>query len=177
MSEPQRWLVMGASGAGKSTLARRMGQILGLPVVHLDYHYWHAGWVPTPDDEWAEVVRELSRTDSWVMDGNYSRTLQERLPYAQEGVLLDFPPWVCLYRVLKRAFGGGPRPDIPPGCTKDALDLDFIWWVVSYRWRSRPKVLKRFAEHPDIPLTVLRSERHVELFVRELARSGAPEAR
>ena len=176
MIEPRRWLVMGASGAGKSTLARRMGQILGLPVVHLDFHYWHAGWVPTPDDEWAEVVAELSRAESWVMDGNYSRTLEERLPYAHEGVLLDFPPWVCLYRVLKRAFGNGRRPDIPPGCTRDSLDLEFVWWIVSYRWRSRPKVLRRFQAHPDVPLTILRSDRDVDRFVRRLRDTPAGEA-
>ena len=47
-------LVVGPGGAGKSTFARRLGERTGLPVIHLDEHYWRPGWEPTPDDEWRE---------------------------------------------------------------------------------------------------------------------------
>lgn len=32
----RRVLIIGNSGGGKSTLARRLGEKLGLPVIHLD---------------------------------------------------------------------------------------------------------------------------------------------
>ena len=59
----QRIAVIGSGGAGKSTLARQIGAILGLPVIHLDHHYWSPGWVPTPDDEWWCCQRGLLAGD------------------------------------------------------------------------------------------------------------------
>ena len=43
----RRWLILGAGGAGKSRLAREMAELLGLPVIHLDRHFWNPGWVET----------------------------------------------------------------------------------------------------------------------------------
>jgi adenylate kinase family enzyme len=40
----RRVLVVGGPGAGKSTFARRLGEKLALPVIHLDFHYWRSGW-------------------------------------------------------------------------------------------------------------------------------------
>ena len=50
-------LVIGSGGSGKSTFSRRLGEKLGLPVVHLDQLYWRPGWVETPKVEWVEIVR------------------------------------------------------------------------------------------------------------------------
>jgi adenylate kinase family enzyme len=41
----QRVLVLGSSGSGKSTFARKLGEITGLPVVHIDQLFWEPGWV------------------------------------------------------------------------------------------------------------------------------------
>ena len=47
----KRIAIIGPGGAGKSTLAHQIGAKLGLPVIHLDAHYWHEGWVETPKEE------------------------------------------------------------------------------------------------------------------------------
>ena len=39
----QRIAVVGSGGAGKSTFGRELGRLLGLPVIHLDHHYWRPG--------------------------------------------------------------------------------------------------------------------------------------
>lgn len=159
---------MGGSGAGKSTLARRIGERLALPVVHLDRHFWKTGWIETPNDEWDEIVAGLASAESWVMDGNYSRTLHLRLPRTDAVVLLDRNPLLCLLRVLRRSRGHFPRPDIPEDCPDRLPDRQFVWWILSYRWRSMPKVLRRVAEYPDLPLTILRSNREVERWLESL---------
>ena len=146
-----------------------MAEILGLPLIHLDRHYWHPGWVKTTNDEWDRVTTELAQGDLWVMDGNYSGTINNRLPRADAAVLLDVPPWRCVPRVLKRYFSG-ERPDLPEGCTDKVMNSEFLWYIVSYRWRSRPRVLARVANHPHVSLTTLRSDREVERFVSGLAR-------
>ncbi len=87
----RRWLIVGAAGAGKSRLAREMAELLDLPIIRLDRHFWNPGWVETDRRKWAHKVVELSSRDAWVMDGNYGGSISLRLPR----------------RVIGK--GGGPR--------------------------------------------------------------------
>jgi len=67
----QRIAVVGSGGAGKSTFATELGRRLGLPVIHLDEHYWQPGWVATPAEQWQDRQRGLVAYDCWIVDGNY----------------------------------------------------------------------------------------------------------
>ena len=163
----KRVLVIGSGGAGKSTFARRLGERLGLPVVHLDKVYWNAGWVETPKDEWRRKVEELCAGESWVMDGNYSGTLEIRLAACDSVVFLDLPRAVCAWRIVKRAliYRHRGRPDMAEGC-QERLNAEFLLWVWNYRKRSRPKVLGRLAEQSDSKeIFILRSNAEVEKFL------------
>lgn len=163
-------LVIGSGGAGKSTFARRLGEMLGLEVIHLDTAYWRPGWTPTPKDEWARKVEELCRGESWVMDGNFSGTLEPRLDACDTVIFLDLPRTVCVWRVLKRAvmYRNTPRPDMAEGC-REKFDLEFLLWVWNYPARSRPKVLallEKYAEGKNI--IRLRSAAEAERFLNRL---------
>lgn len=171
LADARRWMILGSGGAGKSTFARRLGPILDLPVIHLDLHYWNPGWVETEKAEWAEKVHRLAAGDAWVMDGNYSGTLDVRLPRAEAVVLLDPPSWRCIWRIYKRRFSSEPRSDIPTECP-DRINLEFLWWVATYPRRSRPRVEKRMIERPDLPFRVLRSDREVDGFLAALSEDG-----
>ncbi|WP_133571667.1 hypothetical protein [Maritalea mobilis] len=91
----QRIAILGCSGSGKSTLARKLGAALDLPVVHMDQHYFSPGWVEPDHDDWRTTVATLCAEDKWVMDGNYSKTHDIRLPRADLIIFLDFPTWLC----------------------------------------------------------------------------------
>jgi adenylate kinase family enzyme len=166
----RRVLVIGSGGAGKSTFARRLGARLGLPVIHLDKVYWRPGWVEPPKDEWRRTVGELCAGGSWVMDGNYSGTLDVRLAACDTVVFLDVPRVVCLWRVVKRAYiyRDGGRPDVAEGC-RETLNGEFLLWVWNYPGRSRPKALARIEEHGrGKQVITLRSSAEVEKFLAEV---------
>jgi adenylate kinase family enzyme len=166
----KRVLVIGSGGAGKSTFALRMGERLGLPVIHLDREYWRAGWVEPPKDEWRLKVLGLCAGDSWVMDGNYSGTLAVRLAACDTVVFLDLPRVMCAWRVLKRAlkYKGVSRPDMAEGCPEQ-MTLEFLLWVWNYPRRSRPKVLARLGElDGSKQIYTLRSSAEVEKFLAEI---------
>ena len=166
----KRVLVIGSGGAGKSTFAQRLGERLGLPVIHLDRLYWRAGWVETPKDEWKLMVEELCTGEQWVMDGNYSGTLDERLAVCDTAIFLDLPRLLCLWRVLKRSlmYWHRSRPDMAEGC-REQLSGEFMLWIWNYPKRSRPKVQRRLAEHSDgKQIHVLRSSAEVERFLSEV---------
>jgi adenylate kinase family enzyme len=160
-------LVIGSGGAGKSTFARRLGALTGLEVIHLDREYWRPGWVKTPKDEWRRKVEELVALSGWVMDGNYSGTLDLRLAACDTVVFIDLPRALCLWRVVKRAatYRGKSRPDMAKGCP-EKIDLEFVRWVWGYHSRSRPRVLALLEQHSrDKRIIRLRSRAEVEGFL------------
>lgn len=145
----QRIMIIGCGGAGKSTLARRIGDMLELPVIHLDAEQWRAGWVETPKDEWNNKVTEMAAGERWILDGNYSGTIPIRLAKADTVLLLDYSWWVCLWRVLKRRvqYRGRTRPDLAPGCP-ERLNLAFIKWIcIDFPRHSLPRILQLLEEH------------------------------
>ena len=167
---PRRILIIGSGGAGKSTLARTIAERTGLPLIHLDARYWRAGWVETPKAEWEQTVRELAAGPAWVMDGNYSGTLDLRLAAADTVVFLDLPRIVCLRRIVQRwmRWRGRSRPDIAEGCPEQ-LPWEFVRWVWSYPTRTRPKVLEKLrAVSHEKRVVVLRSAAEVDSFVESL---------
>jgi len=68
----RRVVVTGMAGAGKSTFARQLSAKTGLPVIHLDVHFWKPGWVEPSDQEWRDVQSKLLAGEEWIADGNYS---------------------------------------------------------------------------------------------------------
>jgi adenylate kinase family enzyme len=142
----QRILVIGSPGSGKSTFSKRLGAITGLDVIHLDREYWRAGWIEPSKDEWLERLGRLLKGDAWIMDGNYSGTMEMRLAACDTAIFLDLPRWLCTWRVLRRRvmYSGHSRPDMAPGCDEriDMEYLKFIKWTWDYPARSRPKVLR-----------------------------------
>lgn len=171
-------LLIGPGGAGKSTLATRLGERLGLPVFHLDALYWRPGWKEPTRGEWRATLAPLLAQEAWIMDGNFGGTLDQRLAAADTAILLDLPPLLCAWRVLRRRwrYRGRHRPDMHPGCP-EKLDLDFLWWVLTYRVRKRPAVLAKLrawaADAPGHRVMALRSDREVSEFLDGLQKSQA----
>lgn len=139
--------MIGCGGAGKSTLARALGRRLALPVVHLDRHFWRAGWQPAEPAEWRRLQRLLVARDAWVIDGNYVDTLDLRLAAADAVVFLDFPRWRCAWRATVRVVAGRRGDNTAAGCPErlDRRHLAFLRYIWRYPARTRPRVLDRLA--------------------------------
>jgi adenylate kinase family enzyme len=165
----RRILVVGSGGAGKSTFASALGELTGMPVVHLDRYFWSAGWQPMPTDSWSRLVTQLTSAPRWIMDGNYGGSLSLRIPRCDAVVFFDFPRSVCLWGVVKRRlrFAKESRPDMAAGCNEQ-LSLEFLSWIWRYRVNSRPRVLAEIAKaRADVEVIRVASRRAVrELLAR-----------
>lgn len=165
----KRILVLGSGGAGKSTVATKLGELLDLEVNHLDKFYWRSGWEKPSPEEWLQTVTDLIDRDSWIIDGNYSGTLELRIQKCDTIVFLDLPRWLCLWRIVKRKiqYRRGGRPDMAAGCV-EKLDLEFVSWVWNYSRRSRPRVVKLMRAHAAGKRVVwLRSSADVKRFLSD----------
>ena len=163
-------IVIGSGGAGKSTFSRRLGEVTGLPVIHLDAHFWRPNWDPTPKDEWKARVEELVKGDSWIIDGNFGSTRELRMRAADTIIMLDFPRHVCLYRAIKRAiiYYGKKRPDMGEGCS-ERIDLEFLQWIWNYPKQGRRRALEEFERQTSKNLITLKDNRDIERFLAEVA--------
>jgi adenylate kinase family enzyme len=126
----RRVIVTGMAGSGKSTFSRALSVRTGLPLIHLDLHYWKPGWERPSGDEWRRKQRCLLEGDAWIADGNYSETRDFRLERADTVVLLDTPWWVCASRAFKRGVRRPAGTVMPEGCD------DSVTRRVGDEWRS-----------------------------------------
>lgn len=165
----ERILIIGCGGAGKSTLARQLGDKLGLPVVHLDKLFWHPGWVESSKEEIDEKIMAEMVKPRWIMDGNYNRTLPERLKYCDTIIYMDFSRMACLLGVLKRVLTtyGTVRPDMGEGCP-ERIDFEFLKWVWNFNKNKREKYYRLLNETEGVETIVLKNRRMVKRFLKEL---------
>jgi adenylate kinase family enzyme len=165
----RRVLIIGNSGGGKSTLARRLGEKLGLPVIHLDVLFWKPGWVESDRDDYrARVVQALAAPE-WICDGNFTSTFGLRMSLCDTIVWIDRPRLLCLYRAVKRAvtYAGGGRPDMAEGC-HEKIDFEFYRFIWSYDRKVRPQLEAALAEHGrHARLVRLTSDRETAAFLAE----------
>ena len=165
----ERILIIGCGGAGKSTLARQLGEKTGLPVVHLDQLFWHPGWVASSKAEIDEKIFAEMAKPQWIMDGNYNRTLPERVKYCDTIIYLDFSRMACLMGVMKRVITtyGTVRPDMGEGCP-ERLDLDFLKWVWNFNAKKRESNYKLLNESAHVQTIVLKNRRMVKRFLKSI---------
>src|SRR3989454_12597016 len=87
----KRVLVIGTGGSGKSTVARRLAQRTGLPLIHLDAHYWRPGWQPTPPDEWRGEGERLGEGHAGGIHRQYGGGRRPRARGGDSGSFFFYP--------------------------------------------------------------------------------------
>lgn len=166
---PERIVILGNAGSGKSTLARKLGQNLGLPVVHLDRLFWGPDWTKLDPVAFRKNVATAVKGPKWVCEGNYHRrTFDLRLPRADLVIWMDTPRLVCVKRVLIRSWNNAPRPDLPDGC-QEKLDREFLTFL-RYVWNfdsaSRPAIeAERCSKGAEVPVVHLKGKRELRAFM------------
>ena len=104
-------IVIGCPGSGKTTFAEKLRDKMDIPLFYLDA-IWHK-----PDrthisrEEFDVRLDEILKLESWIIDGNYSRTVERRIEACDTVFLFDLPTEVCLEGATLRL--GKGRYDIP----------------------------------------------------------------
>ena len=165
----ERIMIIGCGGAGKSTLARQLGEKTGLPVVHLDKLFWKPGWVSLSQEEFDLVHQEAISRERWIIDGNFDRTIPQRLSRCDTVLYLDFSRWACVMGVAKRVLTtyGTVREDMGEGCP-ERFDLEFLKWVWDFNKNKRQKNYRLLEEAEGVEVIILKNRREVKRFLASL---------
>jgi adenylate kinase family enzyme len=126
-----RIMICGPSNAGKSTLAAAIGRKLSLPVVHLDrfQHLPNTDWVARPKQDFNRLHDAAILEDAWVMDGNYSGSVPQRLARATGIILLIDNRWANFARYLRRTLFQPVRVGNLEGA-RDSIKWEMIRWIL-----------------------------------------------
>ena len=162
----EKIVIIGCGGAGKSTLARALGDKLDLPVVHLDKLFWRPGWVHIPREEFDALLEQELAKDTWIIDGDFERTVPRRLQFADTVIYLDFSRFACLTGVLHRVIStyGKVRPDMGEGCP-ERFDWEFIQWIWNYRKNKRPRIYRLLENAENVDVHILKNRRQLRRFL------------
>ena len=169
----ERIMIIGCGGSGKSTLARQLGEKTKLPVVHLDKLFWRPGWVSLPKEEFDRLHREAISREKWIIDGNFDRTIPERLQHCDTVIYLDFSRFACLLGVVKRVITsyGRVRPDMGAGCP-ERFDPDFLKWVWNFNRNKRERNYRLLNEMEGIEKIILKNRRQVRKFLEQIEKTA-----
>lgn len=104
-------MVIGCPGCGKSTFSRALHEAVGLPLYHLDMMYWNADRSKVPKSVFMKRLSDVMEKEAWIIDGNFTSTLELRLQACDTVFFLDYPLSVCLEGLQMRK--GKERPVYP----------------------------------------------------------------
>lgn len=166
----KRVAIIGCPGAGKTTFARQLASITGLPLIHLDkiYHDTDHAYA-TNRQAWRTRVAELVSQPLWIIDGNYKSTFDIRLPAADTIIFLDYPTRLTVSRAIKRriTLRKTVRPDMPASW-KEKLDWQFFTFILRYRRKERPAVLRILAKQPQAMVFHITEPKAAQELLRKL---------
>lgn len=133
-----RILIIGCLGSGKSTLGAELSKILDIEVIHLDKLFWKKGWVESSKDEFDEKLDKALKKPSWIIDGNYSRTMKKRIESSDLIIYLDYDTKTCLDSYYKRVEEKSISVNgfITDGCVEQ-IDPVFVEYIKEFNSKNR----------------------------------------
>lgn len=156
--------VIGCPGSGKSTFARALCEIAELPICHLDLLHHNPDRTTVDKETFLERLGEVLAQDRWIIDGNYSATMELRLAACDTVFFFDLPTEVCLSGVASRR--GKVRPDMP--WIEMEEDPEFTEYIKSFSATRRPEILTLLEKYADKTVVVFRSRAEADEYLHEL---------
>ncbi len=99
----KRIVIIGSSCAGKTTLGRELAALFDSKRIELDEYHWLPDWQERDVEDFKKLVAQAIQSDTWVVDGNYSKLGSFVWDAADTIIWLNLPFWRVYLRLLRRA--------------------------------------------------------------------------
>ena len=158
-------IVIGCPGSGKSTFSKKLHEITGLKLWHLDMLYWNSDKTTVDKTVFLDRLSQVLAENEWIIDGNYNSTMELRTKECDTIFFLDYPTDVCLSGVKERK--GKVRSDIPFVETAD--DEEFLGFIENYNLQNRPQVIELLQKYSDRNIFVFTDRAQADEFLGKLS--------
>jgi len=170
--------IIGTTGSGKSTLAKALSEQMDYPYVQMDQLFWKPNWQETSDEDLFSKLTKALSDETWVLDGNFSRTNELKWDRVDTIIWLDFGYIRTLCQLVKRTIVRAiSRQELWPGTgnkesffktfmTKDSI---LVWFIRSYhKNRIKYSELMRSTEYSHIEMIRLKSPSEIQNFIKQV---------
>lgn len=153
--------IIGGSGTGKTTLANSLGEILDIPVYHIDGIHHLENWAIRDSNERDKIILEKVLESKWIIDGTYRSTLQERLDKSDLVIYLDYSSFAQVRGILSRFFKnhGKEKKEIP-GC-KERMSFEFFMFVCKWRKTRRGEIVEKISKVDKGKVLIFKNRRQL----------------
>lgn len=156
----QKVIVIGCPGSGKTTFARKLHRKTGLPLYYLDAIWHKPDKTHVSREEYDARLGEILALDAWIIDGNYSRTLERRMAECDTVFLFDLPVEVCLAGVISRI--GKNREEMP--WVETELDPEFEQQIRDFPSKELPTIYALIEKYSEKTVVVFKSREVADAF-------------
>ena len=160
-------IVIGCPGSGKSTFSKSLHQITNIPLFHLDMLFWNADKTTVEKSVFIDRLLKIIENSEWIIDGNYSSTMELRMQKCDTVIFLDYPLDVCLDGIKERK--GKPRSDMP-WIESDEDDAEFIEFIKNYNLQSRPEVIELLKKYSHKDIYIFSNRIQAEEFLKGISK-------
>ena len=94
--------VIGTTGSGKSQFSKRLARKINAQYIQMDQLFWKPYWVESTDLEFLPKLESALSKNSWVLDGNYSRTNHIKWTCVDTIIWIDYSYTRTFLQLLKR---------------------------------------------------------------------------
>lgn len=159
-------IVIGCPGSGKSTFSRKLHELTGIPLYHLDMMYWNPDRTTVDKSVFRERLSTVMQNEQWIIDGNYGSTIEFRLNACDTVFFLDYPTDICLEGIRERR--GKSRSDMPWVEGIDEEDVNFIEFIKDYNLHSRQSIIDLFNKYSDKAIHIFKNRNEADNFLASL---------
>lgn len=164
----KRIIVIGCPGAGKSTFSQNLSSILKIPVYHLDLLWHREDKTTISRDDFDDILGKILCKSSYIVDGNYQRTLEMRLKASDTVFLLDYTTEICLSGANERV--GKERADLP--WIEEKVSEDFKQKILDFSNDKLPKIYDLLAKYRDNKnIIIFKNRDEANEYLKELKKS------
>lgn len=157
-------IIIGCPGSGKSTFSKQLYNKIQLPLFHLDMLFWNKDKTHVSRQDFDLQLNDILKQASWIIDGNYSRTLEMRIKACDTVFLFDFSTDVCLSGVEARI--GRPRSDMP--WVEQEFDDEFRQWIIDFPNKELPYINSLLKKYNHKNIIVFHSHSDVDEYLNGL---------
>ena len=157
-------IVIGCPGSGKTTFAEKLKDKTGLPLYYLDAIWHKPDKTHIPHEEFDTRLGEILSEDVWIIDGNYSRTIERRIAACDTVFLFDLPTEVCLAGAMSRV--GKERYEMP--WIETEFDPEFKKQIEEFPTTTLPAIYELLEKYNDRNITVFKSRQEADIYLKTL---------
>lgn len=174
-----RIVVVGTTSSGKSTLAEQLAKKISVDFIELDALHWEPSWTEAPLEVFRQRVETATRSQAWVVAGNYHVVRDIVWPRAQAVIWLDYPFYVVFWRLFTRTIRRTIFREELWNSNRESLwthlklwsEESLFHWLFKTYWRRKRETpdLLAMPEHTHLQLIHFKHPRQARAWLEDVS--------